>query len=297
MIENPRSGQTEGKTAAFGETLAREGVYVVHRRLDEGPLDALLQDADQFQAVVAAGGDGTVSAVAHALIGRATPLLAYPAGTANLIAQNLHLPGDPAGLAGVLLAGRSLTVDLAELELAGRTLGFTMLAGVGADAAMIRDSEALKAQFGVGAYVVAALRQVNHPRVPFRLTVDGQAHEIEAVAVMVANFGMANFRLPIAGGISPTDGRLAVVVVTGTHRLGLIPDFINSVRSRLSLGDPQFTGNLEVFQAREVRVEADRPLPVQYDGETCEDATAFTARVLPDAARFLTSVTAEDLLT
>ncbi len=297
VIENPKSGQTESRTSAFIEALGREGVYVEVRELGSGPIEALLHDVEDFGAVVAAGGDGTVSAVAHALNGRLVPLLAYPAGTANLIAQNLHLPGDPRELARILLAGHTLTIDLAEMEVDGRTVGFTMLAGAGADAAMIRDSEALKSQFGVSAYVVAALRQVNHPRVPFRITVDDALVEVEAVAVMVANFGMANFRLPIANGISPTDGLLTVVVVTNSNRLGLLPDFINSLRSRLNLGDPVFTGNIEVFQARSVTVEADQPLPVQYDGEACGDSTPFTARVLPGAVRFLTEVSEDDLLT
>lgn len=297
LIENPRSGQTNAGTEAFTAYLRALGVAVEQRSLDGRPLSALLDDAQRFAAVVAAGGDGTVSAVAHALRERPRPILAYPAGTANLIAQNLNLPGDPQALARILLRGHGVTVDLAELEVGGRQLGFTMLAGAGADAAMIRDSDALKGRFGVMAYVLAALKQVGHPRVPFRLTLDGRLVEIEAVAVMVANFGMANFRMPIASGISPTDGQLSVVAVTGAHPLGLLPDFLNSLHARLNLGDPVLKGNVEVFEARQVLVEADGQVPVQYDGEVCDDCTPFSARVLPKAARFLSDTTPDLLMT
>lgn len=41
--------------------------------------------------MIAAGGDGTVSSVAHALAGSGMPIMVYPAGTANLVALNLEV--------------------------------------------------------------------------------------------------------------------------------------------------------------------------------------------------------------
>src|SRR5512141_539892 len=66
---------------------------VVRRRLRDG-----------FDLVVAAGGDGTVSAVSDGLVGSSVPLGIIPTGTGNLIARELGIPGD-AEAAIALIAG------------------------------------------------------------------------------------------------------------------------------------------------------------------------------------------------
>jgi diacylglycerol kinase family enzyme len=68
--------------------------------------------------VVAAGGDGTVRACAHALAGTRVPLAIVPLGTANLAARAL---GVPSGIAGALAAGfggHERRIDLATAEAA-----------------------------------------------------------------------------------------------------------------------------------------------------------------------------------
>ena len=55
----------------------------------------MLEDAKDFDRVVAVGGDGTVSGVCYELRGSGVPMLPYPAGTTNLLALNLRLPSEP----------------------------------------------------------------------------------------------------------------------------------------------------------------------------------------------------------
>lgn len=298
LLVNPRSGSAGDATVAFQHELEARGVQVQRRELEKDVSCAhYLSDLNKYQALVVAGGDGTVSSFAYAARNKNVPFLAYPAGTANLIAQNLHLPTDPKALADVLLSGRTVRVDLAELEIAGDCTGFALVAGAGADAAMIRDSEDLKPQLGTAAYVVSALKQIAPTRHHFTLTLDGERREVEGMAVLVANFGMANFRLPITSDIHPADGRLTVIVMHGAGVLSLVPNLIDSLRSKLNLGNPLFGNNVTTYQARSVIVESDEALPVQYDGELHEATTPFTARVLPGAIRFLTPASLEDLAT
>ncbi|MFC4453396.1 diacylglycerol kinase family protein [Deinococcus sonorensis] len=289
VLFNPKSGKGDPTVLQCIEFLKAAGAIVELRELEKDvPMATYLEDRASFDVVVAAGGDGTVSSAAYALRYSNIPLLAYPAGTANLIAQNLELPEDPQALAGLVLDGGVVRVDLGEIEVRGEKSGFAMLAGAGADASMIKDSEELKPRFGVMAYVMSALRQVNPPRTTFTLTVDGEPRTVEGIGVMVANFGKANYGLPITDDISPSDGRLTVVVLKPGNLLRFLPNLIDSVRAKLNLGDPMFSGNLDTFTAREIQVEAANPFPLQYDGELHVETTPFVARVLPGAIRFVT---------
>ncbi|WP_229775780.1 diacylglycerol/lipid kinase family protein [Deinococcus ruber] len=300
VLFNPKSGKGKSTVMQCAELLRSAGCEVVVRELGpQLPVQDAVHDVVSFQRVIAAGGDGTVSSVAYALRYKNVPVLAYPAGTANLIALNLGMPDHPAALAELVLQGHAVRVDLGELETGGQTCGFAMLAGAGADAHMIRESEDLKARFGVLAYIFSALKQLNPRRTTFSLVVDGVPRHIDGIGVMIANFGKASYGLPIQGAINPSDGRFMVIVLKAGNVLQLLPNVIDSVRSRLNLGDPIFAGNgsVETFAARELSVEAAEPFPLQYDGELHEETTPFTARVLPGAIRFVTAPGSTDLST
>ncbi len=299
IIVNPKSGQGESGAEQFAQHLRDAGVRVEVRETTlDGTADQYVQGLEAFEALVGAGGDGTVSSLAYAARSYGKPYLPYPAGTANLIAQNLDLPGDPRALADLFLSGKTLTLDLAELDIEGETKGFAMLAGLGVDAAMIRDSEEAKGRFGVGAYLISALKQLNPTKAEFTLTLDGRVLKVEGMGVMVANFGLANFRVPITGDVSPADGKLTVIVLKGSSLTSLLPALIGSVRAKLNLGDPDLGDSLERYEACEVAVQASVPLPAQYDGEALDgDLQQFRARVLPGAVRYITGTTVADLTT
>jgi len=296
VVFNPRSGQGDSGLPEFVRLLQQAGIEVTERELQPGtPIAECLTDLQDHTAVVAAGGDGTVSSLAYAARYKDVPVLAYPAGTANLIAQNLGLPRNPEELAQTLLEGHTVRVDLGEIEVKGEKSGFAMLAGAGADAAMIRDSEDLKEKYGAMAYVMSAMKQINPKKTNFHLVLDGEERSFEGIGVMVANFGMANYRLPITSDISPSDGRFTVVLLKAGNILRLLPNLIDSVLVKLNLSDPVFSGNLETLEAKSVTVDADEPFPLQFDGELHVETTPFTASILPGAIAFLTPARKGDL--
>ncbi len=298
LVANPKSGQGDSGLPEFVTLLEAAHYTVVQRELQpDTEMTSYTSDVEDFDLVVAAGGDGTVSSVAYAIRYKNIPLLAYPAGTANLIAQNLNLPRTPQELVAVIEQGKTSRVDIGEVEVKGEKNGFCILAGAGADAAMIRDSEDLKDKFGALAYVMSAMKQISPKKTTFKLVIDGVPREFEGIGVMVANFGMANYRLPITSDISPNDGRFTVLLLRAGNILRLVPNLIDSVRAKLNLGDPLFSSNLETIEAREVEVDAIEPFPLQYDGELHVETTPFKARILPGAIRFLTRADEEDLAT
>src|SRR5439155_16860849 len=118
--------------------LQRRGCTVALRRAGSanGEVEQLARDAiDEFDVVVAAGGDGTVSAVANGIAGSACALALLPFGTANVLAREIGLPRRPEELAELLAAGRTRPIWPGRIRSAGGDRLFLTTASSGFDAA------------------------------------------------------------------------------------------------------------------------------------------------------------------
>jgi diacylglycerol kinase (ATP) len=284
LIYNKRSGNYSPELL---ETFT-QAVYRAGWTLESRDITQLPSDLSCFARVAVSGGDGTINTVTQRLRYSETPVLVIPAGTGNLIAQNLNMPKTPLELADLLVNGTGTRYDLAELEIAGKNLGFTMLAGVGLDAQMIRESETLKDTLGLAAYWVGVFKQLSPQESEFTLELDGcNVVHTQGIGILIANFGMVNFQLPIVTGIDATDGLLDIVILKGKSALSLLPHVMDSIRSKLGW-DPIFENRLELYTCRSIKLEMNPGLPAQYDGELLEGMhQSLYARVLPGAIYFL----------
>jgi diacylglycerol kinase family enzyme len=90
----------------------------VHLPDQDSPLDRQLEEAKQTSApvLVAAGGDGTITAVAHTAIEAGKSLLILPLGTANLLARDLRLPLDLEAWFDAYPAMEPLQIDVGEVN-------------------------------------------------------------------------------------------------------------------------------------------------------------------------------------
>src|SRR5690606_21581701 len=218
------------------------------------------------------------------LAGTQTPLAVIPRGTANQVALNLGIPLDVEDAIEVAVNGAPRTLDIGRI--AGRS--FALVAGAGLDAAvMATATRELKERWGFGAYIYAAVKEaLNAAPVRFRITRDDQLLEVDAVTVLVANVGeLFTGFLPIRFPLAPrptsswNDGRLDVVVVAPRK----LPEFAavlwNAAHKRFGV-DP----SLLHFQAEEITIETDEPVPVQVDGDPT-GTTPVTASVERSALR------------
>jgi diacylglycerol kinase (ATP) len=240
-----------------------------------------------FEMVVAAGGDGTVSAVANGLIGTETPLGILPLGTANVLARELGIPVE-LGAACELLAGEHATTNVDAMEVASRAY-FTQV-GTGIDAFMIRDTKTeLKRRFGRLAYIVKAITTLIgfQPR-RFTMAVDSEELKFRASQVLVANSGILG-QPPLRWGpdIRPDDGRLDVCIVKARTALDYLRLFWHVI-----IGQHKRDRNVRYLVAkREVNITAKHALPVQADGEIIGE-TPVQVRVLPGAVRVVVPASA-----
>jgi diacylglycerol kinase family enzyme len=229
--------------------------------------------------VVVVGGDGTVRACVQALAGTAVPLAIIPAGSANLTARALGLPGRLGPALDVAFRGQDRRIDLGSAD--GEV--FAAMAGIGLDAAVIAGARGLaKRVLGWPAYAAAATGQLLRRSVTFTIRIDGGEPLTRlARCVTVGNSGALPGGFAIMPDARLDDGRLDVVVLAPSRLLGWA-----DVGYRVALGSRRDDTQLERFRAETVEVRAAGPavgLPRQLDGELIEPSSVLTVRVLPAA--------------
>jgi YegS/Rv2252/BmrU family lipid kinase len=227
------------------------------------------------------GGDGTVMEAVNALVGCPVPVGVLPGGTGNQLARLLRIPLHPQRAVRALARPRVELLDLGRLA-DGRH--FALTAGMGLDAAMIAGTPtASKRRFGVAAYVASAARAVwSASSFGVEIVANGERVEREAGLVMIANVAsVLDGRFSLGPEIAHDDGWLNVAVLSPRGlRDGL------TLASRLARGDFRPDPRMLFIRTRAVQVTADRPVPMQADGELLPGAT-LDATVVPAAARFL----------
>ena len=289
IVINTSAGHADGAIYDFMRMALQDGDQACVRYTDgtTEPSD-LVDDAYDYDAVVIAGGDGTVASITYALADTGVPILPFPAGTANLLFNNLLYPYEPRALAAIVRKGQTLDFDLGEITVGERTLGFSIMAGAGYDATIMKDAVPSKKRLGAVAYFQAAFANAKPQKSKLKIVIDDRTIETEGLGVILVNFPRIQFEIPITHEASARDGSFDVAVLKAQNAFELIPAFLAATLDRDG-GMPSRTDSLEVLRGKKLTVEADPPLPMQYDGEPIDITTPFSARVLKGAARFIIS--------
>lgn len=290
VINNTAAGLGDLSVFDFCRAFAGDKDEIVVRTTS-GRTDILtfLGDADEFDCVVAAGGDGTVTTVAYFLADTGIPVLPYPAGTANLLATNLYSPTDIHGLVKMTRALSTMEFDLGEIELPdGQTFGFTIMAGAGWDAAIMKSAEQGKKLLGPMAYFTSAFANAMPQHSSFDLVIDGQTIHTDGVGVLLINFSKIQFDISVVHENMPRDGIFDIVVFNTKDAFGLIPALFAAILDRG--GDfPERTDAFQMYRGRNIEVHANPAMLMEYDGEVTNLTTPFSVRMLPRAATFVVS--------
>lgn len=289
ILNNLASGYGEGSIYDFVRSFARAEDEIVFRCADESTdFSKLLADAQDFDLVVAAGGDGTVTSVCYLLRNTGIPILPFPSGTANLLAQNIWSPTEPHALAKLAREGKTLDFDMGEIDFDNQQYGFSMMAGCGYDAAIMKDARSDKKRLGPAAYFKAAFSNPNPQISHFTIDVDGTTVEHDGVGVLFMNFSKIQFDISIAKMNQPRDGMLDLLVLTTKSAWDLLPPVMGAAIDHS--GTPlEQSDALKYYQGKEIKVTADPPLSVQYDGEPMALESPFIARALPGATHLIVS--------
>lgn len=242
------------------------------------------------RAVVAGGGDGTVGAVASALVGTDKALGVLPLGTLNHFAKDLRIPLEVEGAARTVCEGREALVDVAEVKGGGETDRrlFINNSGLGLYPHIVRRREKLQRRESAGkwtAFVRASLAILRrYPFMNVRLNADGREIVRRTPFVFVGNNEYEVEGTRIGGRERLDAGRLSLYVAHRTGRLGLLRLALRALFGRL-----RQSKDFDALSAEEIWVETRRPkrLYVATDGEVAVMTTPLHYRVLPKALRVI----------
>ncbi len=255
-------------------------------------------------AVIAYGGDGTVNEVLNGMLGHGAtgpgpgpdvPALGIiPGGSANVFARNLGLPADPVRAAGRLLwslrhGARTRKVGLAVAE----DRWFAFNAGLGLDAAVVRgvDEARTRGKRATPArYVRTAVRRFfaedrRTPAITAHLP-DG-TEQTGLYLALVTNSSPWTYLGSISVRPTPRSSFDAGLDLVALRDLGVLSTCGHAAMIVLTRHGPVGSSVLSRDDLPSIRLTADRPMPMQIDGEYLGSTQALSLRSVPDAVAVL----------
>jgi diacylglycerol kinase (ATP) len=248
-------------------------------------LKQIVQDAVRKGAnlVVAAGGDGTISAVADGLVNTDIPLGILPTGTWNALARNLGIPTFNIDEAFRILLSNHTLRKIDGFVVKDRI--YLLNLGIGLSSTLIGATDReQKRRLGFFAYLKNLLIHLFGLQLRgFRLEVDGAKFQAYASEVMLVNSSLVGLgELPTPLNIYPDDGKLELCVVRSRSIAGYFLVAWDIALSRRG-SSPQ----LRVFPAQDrVRITTRKPMVVQADGEII-GTTPLDIKIHPGAVWIL----------
>lgn len=247
-----------------------------------GEMARKLVDREGVDTIFVAGGDGTINEVMNGLVHTDVAFGVLPAGTANVLANEMQIGTWQKALAAIpqlrpvrIPVGRVVTAAEGERY-------FLMMAGAGFDARMVHTvSRDLKRSLGKLAYWVAGFSQIGRNLEQMLVTVNGSTYQASfCLASRVRNYGGD---LSIAPSIHITDEDIEVILFEGRLTATYLAHLFSIISGRLDAAD-----RITVLRSREIdlRPAADEPVHLHVDGEHVGLLPAAVT-VEPDALNLL----------
>ena len=279
LIVNPVSGpkNNSDRIASEVETRIKDAGHDIVTRITEKPGDggrfareALSED---FDAVIACGGDGTVNEVGVALLGSKMPLGIVPNGSGNGLARELRIPMAVDKAVNVLLRNERMRIDTCVCN--GEP--FFITCGTGFDGKV---TEAFSKSQGRGVvnYISGSVSTyLDYVPGDYRVTIDGTEYSKKAFLVAVGNASQYGNNAYIAPHASMDDGLLNVTVIKDFPK-----DEAGKVAFQLFSGELEENRYTELYEGRDILISADAPMLYHIDGEPRPATQKLQISVIPD---------------
>lgn len=236
--------------------------------------------------IVTCGGDGTISAVAAALMDMDLRFGIVPMGSGNGLALTAKIPISPSKALDVIFQGKASKVD-----------GFyinekfsCMLCGIGFDAQVAHDFAREKKR-GLQTYIkISAINFFKATPYSFRIESKEKSFETQAFFISVANSNQFGNNFTIAPQASLKDGLMDIVIVKKMNKFMLpfsILGQITGINALQQLDDHVNRRNIIYFQAKSLTIHNTSSAPLHIDGDPVPTSSSFNIRIKPKAFRLL----------
>ena len=274
------------------------------RRLGDIARGAVAQAQQIGGVVVAAGGDGTINAVAQAVLGSGCAFGVLPQGTFNYFSRTHGIPPDTAAALQVLLAGHR---QPAQVGLVGGPAGervFLVNASLGLYPQLLEEREEWKRQFGrsravaFGAGLATLLK--GHRSLRLQIESQGQTRELRTPTLFVGNNALQLQQLGLPEAQAVEAGCVAAIALRPVGRLRMLGLLWRGAFGRLGEADELIhvaTRELTVSPSRRLGRFGSQRIKVATDGEVTRMRLPLTFRVAPQTLDLLRppAVRAEEL--
>ena len=216
----------------------------------------------RYDAIVAAGGDGTIRQVAAALLDSdGPPLGIVPMGTGNVLAHEIGLALNAGAITRMLLHGPSTPVMCARAN----NEPFLLMAGAGFDGRVIAALDhRFKSYVGKAAYAGPILGALVRPVDMLTVTLDGARHEASWAVISNARHYGGRFVLAPHTGIQ--ERGLQAVLFKARNRAVLMGQVLSLVTGRLDKRAAT-QGDVAMLPCMSATITAHHPVPIQVDGD------------------------------
>lgn len=230
------------------------------------------------ELVIAAGGDGTIHAVASGLVGKASVLGIIPTGTMNNLARSLQIPDSIPAACRAIATGETRAIDVGMIN----EQVFLEVAGVGLEASLATAGEEIKhpGNLSIIHGILHALKTFfGIKAVRMKIAVDGTTpRSYRTFQVTICNAPSYALHFQLAPHILMDDGLLDVVVYQNLSKFAYLRHILSMRRRR---PPPPHIKHVHV---RSLRIMPDVPMEIHADGESAGFTPAEIA-VVPAALR------------
>jgi len=264
LIYNPLAGPKSKKDKQIQKLLKILNLQADWHNTTEGSFSNL--HPDNYERIIAAGGDGTIKEVASWIIDNHshTPLAILPIGSANILAMSLGIPMDLKNALKLAITDRIHKIDVG---LVNNHHYFLIAAGCGFDAKVIKNtSHKLKRVWGFLAYAISLIFSFFNTKAnKFFLKIDDKSKTVTAQNIFISNFAQF-FNLNLNPEAQINDGTLNVSILKSLH--------INDLRvliPRFLKGKHEKDWRYEYHTAKTIYVlPFVKRTPIQIDGEVVD---------------------------
>ncbi|MDV6379068.1 YegS/Rv2252/BmrU family lipid kinase [Sporosarcina sp. GW1-11] len=263
-------------------TQAVDELILLNTTSEEELQQACIEYSDQVDLLIILGGDGTV----HTCINSIAPLpirpviAILPGGTSNDFSRTLGIPQSLEKAANALINGAIIATDVGKTN-SQYFMNFWGIGLVTEASENVRVGE--KKLFGPISYALSTFRTLNQTD-PFdyEIQTDSELYQGDAILLFVFNGRfIGTTQLPIHA-ISPTDGKLDVLVIRASN--------LSAFRELFTLQDPTIENDqlaeLEYFQTDTLKILQPLKNKIDMDGEIFEDTSSHIS-ILPGHLRMI----------